>query len=78
LALHRPGVTSVAEQGGTSTGSISFGAFVVDDYTSTPAKMGSEKMPLREIEPVLVPPCSATDVTPGLCFSDPIFAGVLV
>ncbi|CAP94932.1 Pc21g00350 [Penicillium rubens Wisconsin 54-1255] len=34
--------------------------------------MGSEKTPLREIEPVLVPPCSATDVTPGLCRANQI------
>jgi hypothetical protein len=37
-----------------------------------PAKMGSEKTPLREIDPVLVPPRSAADVTPGLCRANQI------
>ncbi|CAG8158761.1 unnamed protein product [Penicillium nalgiovense] len=32
-----------------------------------PAKMRSEKTRLREIDPVVVPPCSAVDVNPGLC-----------
>ncbi|CAP94894.1 Pc18g06700 [Penicillium rubens Wisconsin 54-1255] len=32
-----------------------------------PVKIGSEKSPLPGINPVLVPPCSAADVTPGLC-----------
>ncbi|CAG8891476.1 unnamed protein product [Penicillium salamii] len=42
-------------------------AFGVDDHTSTPAKTGSEKTPLREIDPVLVLSCSAADVAPALC-----------
>lgn len=51
-------------------------AFGVDDHTSTPAKTGSEKTPLREIDPVLVPPRSAADVTPGLCRANQIhYAG---
>ncbi|CAG8905429.1 unnamed protein product [Penicillium nalgiovense] len=37
-----------------------------------PAKMGSEKTPLREIDPVLVAPRSAADVTPGLCRANQI------
>ncbi|CAG7941325.1 unnamed protein product [Penicillium salamii] len=31
-----------------------------------PMKIGSEKSPLPGINPVLVPPCSAADVTPGV------------
>ncbi|KAJ5471362.1 hypothetical protein N7530_008760 [Penicillium desertorum] len=42
-------------------------AFGVDDHTSTPAKTGSEKTPLHEIDPVLVLSCSAADVAPALC-----------
>ncbi|CAG8112184.1 unnamed protein product [Penicillium nalgiovense] len=42
-------------------------AFVVDDRTNMPAKMGLEKTPLPEIDPALVPPCSAADLTLGLC-----------
>ncbi|CAG8054592.1 unnamed protein product [Penicillium nalgiovense] len=42
-------------------------AFVVDDRTNMPAKMGLEKTPFPEIDTVLVPPCSAADLTQGLC-----------
>ncbi|CAG8055599.1 unnamed protein product [Penicillium nalgiovense] len=47
-------------------------AFVVDNRTSMPAKMGLEKTPLAEIDPVHVPPCSAADVTPGLSRANPL------
>ena len=41
--------------------------FVVNNHISMPVKIGSEKSQLPGINPVLVPPCSAADVTPGLC-----------
>jgi hypothetical protein len=48
-------------------------AFVVDDHTSMPVKIGSEKTPISGMNPSLVPPCSAVDVTPGLSRANQIY-----